>query len=158
MIVFRDFNRKTIWVGSAEASVATLGGFIGPWVLSFGSECDIVINKLTPGDEKDGNGMVVEAFVSVNVGGDDARGRKRIASYGSTWGRDAIGVIRGKETMVTVHGGAPMRMLEIVAETFDRSVALNMAFGSHEEGRAVVLYITLGGIDERKTIGNGILR
>ena len=147
MVIFGDLNRQTIRMGAAEASVATLRSFIGSWVLSFGSESDVVIDELTPGYKENGDGVVMEAFISMCVGGDNARGGKRMASYGSSRGRDAIGVIRGKETMVTVHGSAPMRMLEIIAETFDRSIALNVAFGSHKEGWAVVLHDTLSCID-----------
>jgi len=158
VIIFRDLDGKTIRMGSTEAAVATLGSFIGSRILGLCGERDIVINKLTPCDEEDGNGVVMEAFVSVHVGGDKTGRRKGMTSYRRARGRNTISVIWRKEAMVSVHGSAPMRMFEVVAETLDGPVPLNVALGSHQERWTELLDGALGCVNQRKPVGNGILR
>lgn len=81
VIIFRDLDGKTIGVGATEAAVTTLGSFVGSRIFGLRGKRDVVINKLAPCDKKDGDGMVMEAFVSMDVGGDKTGGWKRMASY-----------------------------------------------------------------------------
>lgn len=59
--------------------------------------------------------------------------------------------------MMTIHGSAPMGMLQVVAETLDGAIPLDMAFRSHQERWAELLDSALGRIDQREPVGDGIL-
>lgn len=59
--------------------------------------------------------------------------------------------------MMTIHGSAPVGVLQVVAKTLYGPVPLDVALGSHQERRAELLHGALGCIDQRKSIGNGIL-
>ena len=59
--------------------------------------------------------------------------------------------------MMTIHGCAPVRMLQVVTNTLDTSVSLNFTLGGHQEGWTVWLDGRLGCVNQRQSIGNGIL-
>ena len=59
--------------------------------------------------------------------------------------------------MVTVHGGSPVRHLQVVTDTLHTSVSLDLTLGRHEEGRAVGLDGGLGGVNQGEAVGNSVL-
>ena len=59
--------------------------------------------------------------------------------------------------MVAVHGGAPVRLLQVVADALHTPVPLDLALGRHQEGRAVRLDGGLGRVDQGQTVGDGVL-
>ena len=77
-------------------------------------------------------------------------------------------------TELTVHGGSPVGVLQVVADALDGSVPrsqesdvdywllnpspLDLALGSHEEGGAVLLHHRLGRVDQGQPVGDGVLR
>ena len=145
-------------VGVSPAAVAALGGLAGGRVLGLGTQGDVVVDELSPGDEEDGDGVVVEPVVGMDVGGDETGGGKGLAvDGGSSWGRDAVGVVGVEEAVMAVHGGSPVRVLDVVARSGDGTVPGHLAFRRHEEGRAVGLDGGLGGVDERQAVGDGVL-
>ena len=40
--------------------------------------------------------------------------------HGGPGGGDAVGVVGGQEAVVPVHGGAPVGVIQVVADTLDR--------------------------------------
>lgn len=63
-VIRGNFNGQTIgmcWAGTT--SFATLGCFAGTWISSFSAQCDVVIEELSPCDEQNGYGMVMETVI-----------------------------------------------------------------------------------------------
>lgn len=178
-VVSRNLDRQTVGVdGTGSASLATLGSLSSSGVLSLSTQRDIVINKLAPGHQKDGHSVIVEAIVGVNSTGNVASSRQRLAAdggsikkentslYGCMVGgktiivpgrADTVGKVRRQETMMTVHGRTPVGVFNVVTDAGDRAVALDLAFGGHEEIGAVALDGRLGGVDEWQSVGYSVL-
>jgi hypothetical protein len=76
-----------------------------------------VINVLSPGDEQHGDCVVVLLLSHVAVGRHDTGRGEGVAGDGGAGCTDAVGKVGGEEAVVTVHGRAPMRHVQIVAKT-----------------------------------------
>ena len=53
----------------------------------------------------------------MEVSRDLARGGKRVAGQARPGGGDSVGVVGRQEAVVAVHGGAPVRVVQVVAHT-----------------------------------------
>ncbi len=138
-------------------SVAALGSLAGRLVLDLGVQGDVVIDVLAPGDQHEGDSVVVPLVTDVDVGGNQSWRWKRVTGLGAPRSRDSVGVVGGKEAVMSVHGRSPVRHVQVVAEAGDGPVPLHLALGGHEEGRAVVFDDGLGGVDQRESVGDGVL-
>lgn len=116
-----------------------------------------MVDKLSPDNEKDGDSVIMVALVFVHVDGHISGGGKRISGDGGPGGGDTISVVRGHPPMVTIHGGAPMRHLQVVTDSLNTSVSLDFTLGGHQEWRAVGLDDRLRGVNQGKTVSNGVL-
>jgi len=65
VIVGWDFNWQTVWMSSA--SIATLWSLASSLILSFCTQGDVVIDELTPGDQEDGDSVIVESVIWMDV-------------------------------------------------------------------------------------------
>jgi hypothetical protein len=117
MIICGDLNWQTVRMGSIKTTIATFWSLARAGVLCLCSEGDVMVDELSPGNQEDCHSVVMEALVLMQVRGDGARRRKRIASDGSSRCRDTISIVWGEEPVVTVHSGPPVRMVQIVANS-----------------------------------------
>ena len=124
--------------------------------LCLGGECDVMVNKLSPDNQENGDGVVMVALVLVHVDGDVSGGGKRIPGHGGSGGGDTIGVVGSQPSVMSVHGRSPVGMLQVVANTLDTSVSLNFTLWSHQEGWTVWLDGGLGGVNQWQAVGDGI--
>ncbi len=113
-----------------------------------------MVDKLSPDNEKNGDSVIMVALVFVHVDGHISGGGKRISCDGGSGGGDAVSVVGGHPPVVTIHGGSPVGHLQVVADSLDTSVSLNLTLGGHQEGGTIRLDDRLGGVNQGKTIGN----
>ena len=120
MVVVRDLDGQT--VGVLGTSSTALGSLPSPGVLRLGCQRDVVVNELAPGHQQDGHGVVVEPLVLVHVAGDNPGGGQGVAGDGGPGGGDAVSIVWWEPPVVSVHGGAPVRVLQVVADALSASV------------------------------------
>ena len=156
VVVVRDLDGET--VGVLGTTTTTLGSLSSPGVLGLGGQGDVVVNELTPGHQQDGDGVVVESLVFVHVAGDNPSGGQGVAGDGGSGGGDTISVVWWEPPVMSVHGSSPVRVLQVVADSLSTSVPLDLTLGSHQEGRAVRLDDSLGGVNQGEAVSDGVLR
>ena len=115
-----------------------------------------MIDGLTPGDEEDGDGVVVVAHVAVVDGGDVARRRQVLAGDGGARGADAVGVVGRQHPPELGQRRAPVRMFQVVAQAVELAVALGMALLLLEEGRTELVDDRLARVDQRQAVVDGV--
>ena len=116
-----------------------------------------MVDKLSPDNEKDGDSVIMVALVFVHVDGHISGGGKRISGDGGPWGGDTISVVSSHPPVVTIHGSSPVRHLQVVTDSLNTSVSLDFTLGGHQEGGTVGLDDGLGGVNQGKTVSNGVL-
>lgn len=80
---------------------------VWPPTFSLSGEGEVVVEGLAPGDGHDGDGVVVESLITVEVGRHHPRGRKRIPSVTHARGVDTCGRRIGKGLGTSIpKGGA----------------------------------------------------
>ena len=78
VVVVRDLDGQAVGVLGPGSVVTTLGGLARVGVLGLGGEGDVVVDELAPGDQHDGDGVVVETLVLMNrAGNGTGRGERR---------------------------------------------------------------------------------
>ena len=69
VVVVGDLDGEAVGVFGAGSVVAALGRLARVGVLGLGGEGDVVVDELAPGDQHDGDGVVVEALVLMHRAG-----------------------------------------------------------------------------------------
>ena len=116
-----------------------------------------MVDKLSPDNEKDGDSVIMVALVFVHVDGHISGGGKGISGDGGPGCGDTVSVVRSHPPVVTIHGSAPVRHLQVVTDALHTSVSLHLTLRGHQEGGAVGLNDGLGGVDQGQTVGDGVL-
>ena len=178
-IVSGDLNGQAVGMdGAGAAAFATLGSLAGARITGLSGQGNVVVQELAPSHQEDGNGVIMETIIGMDGAGDETGSGQRSAAGGysenqkKSWllwrlGKlrnamlpgcaDAIGVIGGHEAVMGVHSRSPMRMLNVVTYTGNRTITLNLTLGGHEESGAIALHNGLGGVNEGEAVGDGVL-
>ena len=87
-----------------------------------GCERDVVVHELSPGHEHHCHSVVMEPVILVDSGGHGPGVGKREPGGGHPGRGDAVSVVRGQEPAVGDHGGAPVRLGQVVTNTLDAAI------------------------------------
>ncbi len=149
-----NLNGQAVGVGGA---LTALGGLASLGVTSLRGESDVVIDELAPGDEDDGDGVIVEALIRMGqCGNQSRRGQLATAASRGSGGAQTVGVIGCLEAVESHHGRSPVRLLQVVAHAGVAAVPLHLALLILQKFWAVAGDDGLGGVDQGQPAGHSI--